>query len=101
MERIAFHLEIVDGERDAYREAHENVPEALEEAYLSSGAGIEAYSVFEQDGHVFGVLTVENPDAVKRVMESSKAQSDWNGVMDPILEDGDGEIWMDEVYRMK
>lgn len=101
MERIAFHLEIVDGKRDAYREAHESVPEELAEAYLSSGAGIESYSVFEQDGHVFGFMTVENPEAVRRVMESSRAQSAWNEVMDPILEDGDGEIWMDEVYRMK
>ena len=101
MERIAFHLQITDGQRDAYREAHEDVPEALEEAYLSSGAGVESYSVFEHDGHVFGFMTVEDPETIRRVMESSRAQSDWNEVMDPILEDGESEIWMDEVYRMK
>lgn len=101
MERIAFHLEIDDGQRDAYRDAHENVPDALEEAYLSSGAGVEQYSCFEKDGHVFGYMEVEDPEVIKRVMETSKAQSDWNEVMDPILEDGNGDIWMDEVYRMK
>jgi L-rhamnose mutarotase len=99
MERIAFHLEIADGKREAYRETHENVPDALEEAYLSSGAGIESYSVFERNGHVFGYMKVENPSIIRRVMKTSDAQSDWDEVMDPILEDG--EIWLDEVYRMK
>lgn len=101
MERIAFHLEITDGKREEYREEHESVPDALEEAYLSSGAGIERYSCFEKDGHVFGYLELNDPAVIKRVMETSKAQSDWNEVMDPILKDGDGDIWMDEVYRMK
>lgn len=100
MERIAFHLEIVDGKRDEYREHHESVPDALEEAYLTSGAGLEYYSVFEKDGHVFGYMEVEDPEKIRRVMESSKAQSDWNEIMDPIL-DNDGDMWMDEVYRMK
>jgi L-rhamnose mutarotase len=99
MERIAFHLEIADGKREAYRETHENVPDALEAAYLSSGAGIESYSVFEHNGHVFGYMEVENPEIIRRVMETSDAQSDWDEVMDPILEDG--ESWLDEVYRMK
>ncbi|MFB6268396.1 MAG: L-rhamnose mutarotase [Halobacterium sp.] len=101
MERIAFHLEIQDGKREAYREEHEDVPEALEEAYLSSGAGIERYSCFEKDGHVFGYMELEDPEVIERVMETSRAQSEWNEVMDPILEDGDGDIWMDEVYRME
>lgn len=99
MERIAFHLEIADGKREAYRETHENVPDALEEAYLSSDAGLESYSVFERDGHVFGYMEVENPEIIRRVMETSDAQSDWNEVMDSILE-GE-ETWLDEVYRMK
>ncbi|GKZ15186.1 L-rhamnose mutarotase [Haladaptatus sp. T7] len=101
MERIAFHLEISDGQRAAYHEAHENVPDALEEAYLSSGADIVQYSCFEKDGHVFGYMEVENPEIIKRVMETSKAQSDWNEIMDPILEDDNSGIWMEEVYRMK
>jgi L-rhamnose mutarotase len=97
--RIAFHLEIVDGQREAYREHHENVPEALERAYLESDAGIETYSVFERDGHVFGYLEVEDPEAIEAVMEDSDAQAEWDAVMDPILEDRD-DPWMDEVYRM-
>jgi L-rhamnose mutarotase len=101
MERIAFHLTIVDGKRDAYREAHEDVPEALENAYLTSGAGLETYSVFERDGHVFGYMEVEDVERIRHVMGSSEAQSDWNEVMDPILADGDADMWMDEVYRLK
>jgi L-rhamnose mutarotase len=101
MERIAFHLTIEDGQRDAYREEHEDVPEALERAYLDSEAGLETYSVFERDGHVFGFMELENPDAIEDVMESSEAQAEWDVVMDAILEDTeDGDIWMDEVYRM-
>ena len=99
MERIAFHLEIRDGERDAYREEHENVPEELERAYLDSGAGIERYSVFEKDGHVFGFLELEDPAVIREVMEESDAQADWDEVMENVLEDAD-DIWMDEVYRM-
>jgi L-rhamnose mutarotase len=99
MERIAFHLRITEGQRAAYRDAHENVPDALESAYLDSDAGLEAYSVFESDGHVFGYMEVEDPSAIRSVMEESDAQASWEEVMAPILEDED-DIWMDEVYRM-
>jgi len=99
MERIAFHLQIKDGQREAYREEHEDVPEALEAAYTEAGAGLETYSVFESDGHVFGYMEVENPEVIKEVQAESEAQAEWNEVMDPILEDADDE-WMDEVYRM-
>lgn len=100
MERIAFHLRIRDGKREQYREEHEDVPDALEEAYLSSDAGIERYSCFEKDGHVFGFMELEDPEAIREVMESSTAQAEWDEVMGPILEDSE-DIWMDEVYRMK
>lgn len=99
MERIAFHLRIADGKREEYREAHEDVPAALEGAYLESEAGIETYSVFEARGHVFGYMELEDPDAIERVMAESDAQAAWDEEMDPILEDAD-DPWMDEVYRM-
>jgi len=100
MERIAFHLRIRDGKREEYREEHENVPEALESAYLDSGANLETYSVFEKDGHVFGYMEVEDPAVIEDVMEESDAQAEWGEVMEPILEPADDDIWMDEVYRM-
>ncbi|MFB6121301.1 MAG: L-rhamnose mutarotase [Halobacteriaceae archaeon] len=99
MERIAFHLQITEGKREEYREEHEDVPEALERAYLDSGAGLETYSVFEKDGHVFGYMEVENPEVIKEVQAESEAQADWDEVMAPILEDEE-DVWMDEVYRM-
>ncbi|SEW31164.1 L-rhamnose mutarotase [Natrinema salifodinae] len=99
MERIAFHLRIEDGKRSAYRDEHEAVPDALESAYLDSDAGLETYSVFEKDGHVFGYMEVEDPDAIREVMAESDAQADWDEVMESILVDED-EPWMDEVYRM-
>lgn len=99
MERIAFHLLIEEGQREAYREEHEAVPEALESAYLDSDAGLETYSVFEKDGHVFGYMEVEDPEAIRAVMEESDAQADWAAVMDHIVVDEDDQ-WMDEVYRM-
>jgi len=99
MARIAFHLEIADGKRDAYREKHENVPDALEAAYLESDAGLETYSVFEKDGHVFGFMEVEDPDVIQEVMEESEAQAEWAEEMDGITLESD-DSWMDEVYRM-
>ena len=99
MERIAFHLTIQDGQREAYREEHEDVSEELVETYLSSEAGIERYSCFEKDGHVFGFMELEDPAVIERIMAESEAQADWDVVMDPILVDDD-DIWMDEVYRM-
>lgn len=36
MERIAFHLTIEDGQREAYREKHEDVSDDLVEAYSSA-----------------------------------------------------------------
>ncbi|MFB6138579.1 MAG: L-rhamnose mutarotase [Halobacteriaceae archaeon] len=101
MERVAFHLEIQEGKREAYREAHEDVPEALERAYLESGAGIERYSVFEGDGHVFGYLELADPEALREVMAESEAQREWDeGPMADVLEPAE-DIWLDEVYRMK
>lgn len=101
MERIAFHLTIADGQRDAYREEHQNVPEELEKAYLESDAGIETYSIFERDGHVFGYLELEDPEAIEEVMEESEAQANWSEVMEGIVEPSEGDNWMDEVYRMR
>lgn len=100
MERIAFRLTIRDGKRDEYREEHENVPEALESAYLNSDAGLETYSLFEKDGHVFGYMEVEDPDAIYEVMAESDAQTEWGETMDSVLEPAEEDIWMDEVYRM-
>lgn len=99
MERIAFHLRIEDGKREAYREEHENVPAELRSTYLDSDTGLETYSVFEKDGHVFGYMEVKDPDAIREVMTESEAQADWDLVMEPILVDGENS-WMDEVYRM-
>lgn len=99
MARIAFHLRIEEGQIEAYRTEHERVPEALEAAYLGSDAGLETYSVFEKDGHVFGFMEVEDPAAIREVMENSDAQAEWDVVMEPILVDED-DPWMDEVYRM-
>jgi len=100
MERIAFHLQIRDGKRAEYREKHDTVPEALESAYLDAGAGLETYSVFERDGHVFGYMELEDPDAISEVMTESEAQAEWDEVMDPILEPAGDDPWMNEVYRM-
>jgi L-rhamnose mutarotase len=99
MERIAFHLQIKDGQREKYRAKHENVPESLESAYLNSDAKLKTYSVFEKDGHVFGYMELEDPDAIQEVMNNSDAQAEWREVMEPIVLDND-DPWMDEVYQM-
>ncbi|GGN24703.1 L-rhamnose mutarotase [Halarchaeum nitratireducens] len=100
MARIAFHLEIEPGKREEYREHHEAVPDALESAYLKSDAGLETYSVFEADGHVFGYMEVDDPDAIRDVMAESDAQAAWDDVMDGIIAE-DSQVWLEEVYRMR
>lgn len=97
MARIAFHLELYDGNRDAYREAHEDVPEALEEAYLDEEAGLQAYSLFEKDGHVFGYLTVEDPVALDEAVGASEVLTEWDERMDDVIAE---QTELDEVYRM-
>jgi len=99
MERIAFHIEIREGKREDYREAHEDVDDALERAYLESEAGIETYSVFEGAGHVFGYLEVEDPQALREVMAESDAQDVWDEKIESILA-GEAE-WLEEVYRLR
>ncbi|EMA59690.1 L-rhamnose mutarotase [Halorubrum lipolyticum] len=99
MARIAFHLEIRDGKREEYRAKHENVPEALESAYVDSDAGLQTYSVFEKDGHVFGFMEVDDPEAIREVMDGSEAQAEWAEVMSGVTVETD-DSWMDEVYRM-
>ncbi|RRJ33822.1 L-rhamnose mutarotase [Halocatena pleomorpha] len=99
MERIAFHYRIEEGQRAAYRTEHENVPTELESAYLDSAAGVEAYSVFEKDGHVFGYMEVEEPEVIRTIMTESNAQAEWDEVMASILLE-ESDPWMDEVYRM-
>ncbi|WP_129115324.1 L-rhamnose mutarotase [Halegenticoccus tardaugens] len=99
MARIAFHLTIKDEQQDAYREAHQHVSDELERAYLDSDAGLQTYSVFEKEGHVFGFMEVDKPNVIQDIMENSDAQAQWDEVMEPILTDED-VIWLDEVYRM-
>lgn len=99
MERAAIHLRIKDGQHDRYRAEHEDVHDTLERTYLESGAGLERFCLFEQDGHVFVYIEAEDLDSLKIVMEESAAQEDWDEVMANILEP-DAETWMDEVYRL-
>lgn len=102
MARIAFHITLRDGMSDAYRDLHRRVPEELERAYLDSGAGLEAYSIFERDGQVFGFLEVDDPERMREVMETTEVDAEWGEDLDVEgpLADEDGLVWMDEVYRM-
>ena len=98
MVRRAFHIRIAEDKRDAYREAHENVPEALEAAYLENDADLTRYSIFEAEGHVFGYLEVEDPDALDESVGESDAMAAWNDRMDGIIESATD---LEEVYRMR
>ncbi|MFC6964861.1 L-rhamnose mutarotase [Halocatena marina] len=99
MERIAFHLRIKEGQRQAYREEHEAVPEALESAYVDSGAGLKTYSVFEKMDTSSVIWKSKTPEAIRTVMEESDEQADWAEMMGSIVIDED-DTWMDEGYRM-
>jgi L-rhamnose mutarotase len=100
MERIAFHLRIKDSKRDKYREVHEAVPDANKQAYLDADLEVSMFSVFEDDGHVFGFMETDDPEGVQKLLASNEALQAWSEKMDPILREQDAGIWMDEVYRM-
>lgn len=87
---------------ESYRDLHRRVPEELERAYLESEAGLETYTIFERDGHVFGFLEVEDPERIQEVMETTEIDAEWGEDLDVEgpLADEDGLVWMDEVYRM-
>lgn len=98
MVRRAFHIRIADGEREEYIDAHENVPEALEAAYLDDDVGLRWYSIFEADGHVFGALEADDPDALDASLGESEAMAEWNDRMDDVIEEVTD---LDEVYRLR
>ena len=100
MARIAFHISLREGKSEAYRELHRNVPEELERAYLESDAGLETYSIYEGDGHVFAYLECEDPDRMREVMENTDIDAEWGADVDGPVADEDGIVWMEEVYRM-
>lgn len=45
-------------------------------------------------------MELDDPDAIRDVMETSDEQARWAEEMDGILVDDDADQWMDEVYRM-
>jgi L-rhamnose mutarotase len=100
MARIAFHITLREGKSEDYRELHRNVPEELEAAYLESDAGLETYSIYEGDGHVFAYLECEDPEEMRRVMEDFELEGEWDADVDGPVADEDGMVWMEEVYRM-
>ncbi|MDG5776523.1 L-rhamnose mutarotase [Haloarculaceae archaeon H-GB2-1] len=112
MARVALHFEIRDGMRDAYLEAHENVPAEIADAYRNSGAGVVKESVFEDDGHVFAYFEVDDPDRLLEFLTESEVIADWNDRMADYLEDEDLRIYdadspsdvespyMTEIYRI-
>ena len=100
MARIAFYLRIKDGKRDEYRDVHEAVPVANKRAYLDADLEVSTFSVFEDDGHVFGFMETDDPEGVRELIASNEALLAWSEKMDSILREPDGDIWIDEIYRM-
>jgi L-rhamnose mutarotase len=111
MQTVALHFRITDGQRDAYLEAHENVPAEIADAYRNSGAGFIKERVFEDDGHVFAYFEVEDPDRLLEFFAESDAIARWNDRMKPYLDDSTLTIYddeaetaddpfMDEIYRI-
>lgn len=66
--RNTFHLELADVKRDISRAGHDDLPDALEAGYLDEEAGLQSYSIFEKDIHVFGSLQVDDPTALEEAI---------------------------------
>lgn len=101
MARLGLHFRIKDGKREGYLREHEDVPEELEQAYRDAGAGFRKESVFEDDGHVFAYIEVDDPETLMEFMAESDVVAEWNDRMSEYLYEADLEDpMMEEIYRM-
>lgn len=77
MQRVAFKMQLFKGFEDEYKKRHDEIWPELKE--LLKGSGISDYSIFldETTNSLFGVMKVENQEAVDRLPEHPVMQRWW------------------------
>ncbi|HEU4902780.1 MAG TPA: L-rhamnose mutarotase [Flavisolibacter sp.] len=85
MQRIAFRMKLFPGREAEYQKRHEEIWPELQN--LLKETGIRDYSIFleKESGHLFGVLTVEDP-ALLDALPQQEVMQRWWGYMADIME---------------
>lgn len=83
--RIAFRMQLIKGFENEYKRRHDALWPDLKELLKSSG--ISEYSIFldETTDHLFGVMEVENQDALNQ-LPSNPVMRKWWDYMKDIME---------------
>ena len=82
MQRIAFKMKLFKGCEDEYRKRHDEIWDELKE--LLKRSGINDYSIFldEARGHLFGVLSIDDPKLLDKLPETEIMQRWWKYMAD-------------------
>jgi L-rhamnose mutarotase len=85
MQRIAFRMKLFPGREAEYQKRHDEIWPELQS--LLKETGIRDYSIFleRETGHLFGVLTVEDP-ALLDALPQQEVMQRWWAYMADIME---------------
>ena len=103
MERIAFKMKLFNGVKEEYKKRHDEIWPELKELLTSSG--IHDYSIFldESTNSLFGILKVENAEALNSLPANAVMQR-WWAYMKDIMECNDDNspmsIPLKEVFHL-
>jgi len=103
MERVAFKMKIYSGAEEEYKKRHDEIWPELKE--LLKKTGIHDYSIFldESTNNLFGVLQIENAEALDALPANAVMQQ-WWAYMKDLMECNDDNspisIPLKEVFHL-
>ena len=91
MERVAFVLQVKEGEEEEYRRRHREVwPAVLAEL---ERAGVRSMSIFMSDRQLILYMEVEKYAEAVRILAESPESVRWEEYMAPIMQDESGDAY--------
>ncbi len=91
MERVAFVMEVKEGEEREYVRRHDEIwPEILVDI---EKAGIHQMNIFMHGRQLFLYMEVEDYRKAARILEASPGSVRWEEYMAPIMRDASGEAY--------
>lgn len=104
MKRLAFKMKLHPGQEEEYKRRHAALWPELE--HLLKQVGIENYSIFldEETNYLFGVLKINNPDAMNDLPNHPVMQKWWaymKDIMDSNPDNSPVSVPMKEVFYLE
>ena len=102
--RIAFRMQLNKGNEAEYKKRHDDIWPEL--SSLLKATGVREYSIFlhEETGGLFGILDIDDPNALDRLPENPVMQRWWKYMGDIMETNGDSSpvsIPLKEVFYLK